>query len=241
MISMVAYLAMATQGESPSPAKLLGTMFSRYYSAKSLVGTIVLTQTVGSESGRIDSELQFERPNKLFIKQQMRTASGTIWIVTCDGKHFSYNKPRDTNSISISTGNRLVESIQTKEGKLDLGGVYAATTKSLGDRSAPLDIAISRKEDLAFLKLQWATLRNSGSTTIDGTTYWKVDGDWREYGEARVSGTFAMLVSEAGDLKSYAIRESLVVNGQTVPMLSHWEVQLSVDATPNQALFKVVL
>jgi hypothetical protein len=205
------------------------------------VGTISLTQTAGGEKGRIDTQIQYERPAKLYLKQQMLTASGSIWLVTSDGKYFSYNKPRDTNTISINAGNRLIESIINKEGKLDLGGIYAASAKSLGDRSTPLDIAIARKEDLSFLRQQWATIKLAGSVNIDGVTCWKIVGDWREYGEAMVSGVYTIVISESGDLKMFCINESLAINGQAVPLESRWDVNLTVGATPNQDLFKVVL
>lgn len=232
---LVSLIAISVLAQEPSPAKLLTDMFAKYSAAKSLVGTITLTQGTERESGTISTELAYERPAKLFIKQTRSTQSRRIWLVTSDGKHFSYGKP------DAGVGGRLVEPVSNSRRTLDLAGIYAATSASLGDRSVPLDIAISRREDLNAIRSQWATLEYAGTKELGGETVHVIEGKWREYGEAPATGKFTICIGQDSDLRVYAVTEPISVGGAVLNVVSRWDVHLKVDGKVDASLFKVVL
>ncbi len=219
-----------------SPSELISRMLQRYSSARSLTGSIVLSVTTMGQTAQARTDVQFELPSKLYLRQSRATAS---CLVTSDGKRFSYDAPKLTWH---DKGVRLVEPVSLSNGKtLAVRDIYAAATASLIDRSAPLDIAIGRREDLEFLRRQWATLRYQGKVSHDGAEVHAITGDWKEYGDApRTSGSFRMLISDSGDLKQYAVSETVDVpplGNKTV--VSVWEVSLTVNGKPNAELFRV--
>lgn len=232
LISLIAITVMA---QEPSPAKLLTDMFAKYAAAKSLSGSITLTQGTERETGQIVTELAYERPAKLYVRQSRTTQSRRVWLVTSDGKYFSYGKP------DAGVGGRLVEPVSNSRRTLDLAGIYAATSASLGDRSVPLDIAISRREDLTAIRSQWATLEYVGKKELGGETVHVIEGKWREYGEAPATGKFTICIGLDSDLRVYAVTEPISIGGAVQNVVSRWDVQLKVDARVDASVFKVVL
>jgi hypothetical protein len=237
-------LLSAPQGQQPSAAELVGKTFAHYNSAQSATGKIRMTQTMMNHSVVIDTELQFERPSKLYIKQVQSSKAGSkTWLVTSDGKNFSYDPPA---VVITRTTTRLMEAIEQNGRTLDYRDVYRAAVDSLGDRSAPLDVVIGRREDLDFFRNQLATVKYAGKERVGDTDVHVVTGDWREYGRAPVSGTYQMLITDAGELKRYARKETLAVNvggGQSLPpqdVLTIWDVDVKVNGKPDAALFKVI-
>jgi hypothetical protein len=224
-------------------APLISKMFAKYYAAKTLTGKITLTQGVDSESGKIETSLQFEKPGLLYIKQRLIASETRVWITSSDGKYFCYDMP---DRINEGKRKRLVEKqfIHDEvlgDEVLNVEDVYHVSSESLGDRSAPLDIAIARKLDLERVKGQWATLNYVGTTTYNGLTVHVINGDWRESSVKHVSGTYRMLVTDDGDLKQYSLSENVVFDSRLGPktVVSVWDVDLKVNATPDKSLFVI--
>ncbi|HZH97804.1 MAG TPA: hypothetical protein VEX38_02430 [Fimbriimonadaceae bacterium] len=243
-LSLSALSPQGGQAQQPSGSEIVGKMLAHYYGANTATGKIKLTQSMMNHSVVIETTLQFEKPSKLYIKQVQTGKSGQrTWLVTSDGKSFAYDPP----SVVISRKPiRLMEAVQQNDKTLDVRDIYRAIVESLGDRSAPLDVVIGRREDLEFLQHQLATVRYAGRDKVGETEVNVITGDWREYGAAPVSGTYQMLITDAGELKRYARKETLAVamgNGQSLPpqdVLTVWDVDVQVNGKPDPALFKVV-
>lgn len=237
-IIAVAVLLYGAQGGAPTPASLVSKMFARYYEAKTVTGTVTMKQTLGSLAIECTTELQYERPGKLYVRQRMTGAQAKSALVTADGKTFSYNTPDYLpGSENVK---RLIEKMDTAFGKLDIGDVYSAAAKSLADQSVPLDVAIGRKDDLTFRKNQWATLVYGGKVALGGESVHKVVGRYRAFQAANPSGDFEMLLSEAGDLRRYTLKSTLQADGRPLTVQATWEVRLAVGGTPDPKLFTVV-
>lgn len=228
----VAFLALAIAGQeaAPSPAQLVSKMMSRYHGAKTLGGTIHTEIEIGDAKLTIDTVLWIERPSKLYLKQS--TSPGMEFLVTADGREFSYDAPmRGIGDLSP----RLLE----YQGANDVGAVYATASMSLGERSTPLDLAISRKDDLAMLRDQWVTVEDGGSKELGGKPCRMVTGKWTSnpvYGQL---GHYAMWITPEGDLLRFEVRgPNPEVQGQTITRLH--TVDISVGATPPDGQFKVV-
>lgn len=230
--------ALALSQQAPSAASIVSKMIARYHEADSMTGTIAMQQGLGTQTVSATTVLQYERPNKLYIKQTFKGEETREVLITCDGRYFSYNTPE--NLPGSENLKRLVEAVSTQFGTLDLGGVYAASSKPLLDRSVPLDLAISRKEDLTYRRNQWATLSYVGKTTLQKESVHRITGRYRPYGEADVTGTYEMYINEAGDLRRYTLTTQIQDSGRLMTVMGSWDVNLAVNGKPDASLFRLV-
>jgi hypothetical protein len=248
----IAILALSASAapQEPTAKDLIQKMLGRYYAAKTLVGKIRLTVSTETGSASLDTVLQYERPAKLYIKQQKSVANPdpevpSTWLVTSDGNTFSYQVPNDR--YAASPGLRLVEPVHNQRVNVtqDIGSIYAASSKSIGDRSTPLDIAISARSDLAYRRDQWMNYRIQGTQQMRGKNAYLVVGDFREYAGALKSGTYRMAITADGELLQYAEEIHVAVeaghNPKSVRVMSVWDVDLQIDGKVDPALFRVVV
>lgn len=229
----------AQTAQTETPAQLVSRMIGHYYDAKSLSGTIVLTQRTGSKQATITTQLQIAAPNKVFLRQRLTAPYGqTDWLVTSDGNTFTYDPPRGIE------GKRLMESCWQNGVSFTHRNIYQAVVESLGDRSTPLDLIMGRKEDLEYRRLQWATLDKLGTTKLGEVEVTVVGGKLRDYGKAPVSGQYEMYIDGNGQLLRYMEHEAVAirVNRQDViqQVESIWDVNIVKDGAVDQTLFKVV-
>jgi hypothetical protein len=230
-------MLLAPQAEAPSA--LVSRMIAYYYDARTLSGSIVLTQRTEKNQVQIVTKLQFEKPNRFYLHQRLNAAYGQRdWLVTSDGNSFTYDPPRGVE------GTRLMESCWQNGIMFSHRNIYQAVVDSIGDRSCPLDLIIGRKEDLEFRRLQWATLDKLGEAKVGDVDATVVGGKYRDYGRAPVSGTYEMYIDASGQLRRYIERETVAVkvNRQDViqQVESVWDVSIVKDGPVDQGLFKVV-
>lgn len=239
--ALAAAFCMAQETAAPSASALVSRMLAHYSSAQSLTGTIRFTQSAQNTSVGIETVLQVERPSRLYIRQVLRSNEPAAWLVVSDGKQFSYNTPN--NLPGSENLPRLVEQVSQNGTTLDSRAIYKAGATSIGDRSAPLDIAIGHPDDLKSLTFQWATLEYRGRRKLGDEEVDVIGGRWRPYGEAPASGQFEMYILPTGELRRYAILESVSpqgANGTVFEVRSVWDVRITANGKPDPALFRVI-
>ena len=248
-IAILAVCASPVQ-EAPTTKQLIEKMLLRYYNAKTVTGKIRLTVNAEGNSASLDTAVQYERPAKLYIFQQKDVANPEPgqpwkWLVTSDGNSFSYNVPNDRYPSAPTL--RLAEPVMNPRLKFthDIGTIYAASSKSIGDRSTPLDIAIAAKTDLAYRRGQWVNYAAIGEKEIGGQHAFLVGGSYRQAAGGPVMGTYQMAITAEGDLLQYVEKSRFAIgNGggtREVWITSQWDVALAVNGAVNASLFKVIL
>ncbi len=263
----VAFVVLGHSGQAKdAPNALVSRMLARYYSAKSLTGKLSLTQSAaaGREHGETkgETDVQFERPTKLFVKQTVNSSvtKGIARIVS-DGSRFLYSLPKEDSisssskpvgweSINYATDlpsdRVLVEDVmqfnvqKSKTMPLSIGEIYNIARSGLFLRPEPLDVAIGLRSDLKKFVDQMATVEDLGEQKIGGRTVRMIGGSWREYGDAPVSGQYQIAVTSEGDLVRYTRKESLAgpPNEPPVSITTTWDVDLQIDGKVNQNLFR---
>jgi len=224
---------------NPNPAKIVSDMLMKYREAKTLVGHISLTVSDGAGKSTILTNIQFAKPSKIYIKQS-KVNDPKARVVTSDGVHFSYDLPDNPDIYVVNQ--RLIERVKNLRGEVQsVSDIYAIATAGLYDRSAALDIIMSRKEDLEFLNYQWASIEYRGKAEINGQPAHVIGGNWRPYGTAPVIGQYEFCIGEKGDLLKYLQRETYKINGVTAVATFVYDVNVTIGATPIEDLFKVVL
>src|SRR5437868_1971914 len=138
MIAILALAALAhgNQAARPKPSALVSLMLAHYNGANTMVGRLEYTQAAMDKAIHGQTDIQYERPNKLYIKQNVDQPQMTARLV-CDGNRFLYTVPQDTRQTLYALGgsnlstNELVENAaQWNDDKqatlqLDLGQIYA--------------------------------------------------------------------------------------------------------------------
>lgn len=239
-------LSAAPQTGQPTAGEVISEMFQRYYKLNSLTGTIKLTISAAAPTGTVTEEVatvvQYQQPNKLFIRQDRGAPHARTWIISSDGKSFSYDFPERYGVHSVTK--RLEEPV----GDNDVAHIYAAGSFSIGDRSAPLGIALSWTDELRRIKAEWMTFDLAGEVTYQGAKVWKITGDYRESPVGSKTGQYALLVSKAGDLLEFETQQIIATPTATgghdaehpTTLTMTWQAALNPNGTPDPSLFKVV-
>lgn len=246
-------------GSQGKAVPIVQKMLQHYADAKSLSGTINLMQEFSGNSVSIDTLLQYERPSKLYVLQKSimkfmvegnpaMQESRKQSLVTSDGTLFSYNTPADSEYYKSS--DRFIERVTPSGGnQRDLSAIYGIVGSSLLDKSAPLDILISRNEDLKRHRAEWLTFVLKGKAEVGGATCDVIEGNWIDRPGSPMKGLFQMAISPDGDLKKYVIRANFPVGvdkafAQSGPqnqiLTSVWLISVKVGGSVDNSLFSVV-
>jgi hypothetical protein len=238
--------AVQTPAATPNAATAISNMMALYSNAQTISGTIEQTQSADNVTTKIITRLQLDRKGrKLFLRQDKPSGfnAGT-YIITADGNRFSY--PPTYEMMDRANANRaamrVLEPMFLNDGTiLTEKDAYVAGTKSIPDRSAAIDIAISRTEDLKFIRMQLATLEFIRTDKVGEETVNVFGGKWRPFGEP--TGTYEMWVDSKNSLRRYATKESisLAPNTPVVTVITVWSVNLMINPpTLDESLFKVI-
>ncbi|MBX3119176.1 MAG: hypothetical protein KF784_08935 [Fimbriimonadaceae bacterium] len=220
-----------------SPSELLSKMFAHYASAKTLSGRITLTTTAMNQSGKIVTDVQYEYPNKIYIRQQKNVGNARSWLLVSDGKAFSYDAP---DLPFVKEDQRLAERTKTLGKDFGVKEIYGIGAVNLGDRSTALDILISRNEDLKIATQQWQTVVYKGMIEYKEEKVHVVTGDWRLNQATPSTGQYRFYLTDQGELKQFAKTEKVgSTTGQSVDVLFVWEVEAEVNGKVDQSYFRI--
>jgi hypothetical protein len=230
-------------------------MLARYANAQTLTGSYVWIQSAGSVSIKQSTQIQFERPGKLYLLQTRDKPQPGQRLVISDGKLFVYDVPAGLSVGDKNKDERLAEHMDVYGKVMTIKDVYNAASSSIFDRSVPLDVAISRLEDLRFDRDQWITLSDAGMADVAGQQGHKITGPWRPIGYVldnqgnptpeRPAGAFSMVIDDDGDLLYYSVTQTVTLrasDGHVMPpqeVTTAYEVHFTVGGKPDPSLFTV--
>jgi len=241
--ALVAFAALAQGQNRAKPADLVSRMMDHYSQANTLSGKFTYVQTAAGYSAKGETRVQFERPNKIYVMQQMdghdddMKPTKLMARIVSNGSRFLYSVPKKFDM----PYQELRESVQQNRQVLDLGEIYNIGGSGLIIKPAPLDIAIGRLADLKTFRSQIVSLEDQGDETINGTQAHLVGGDWREYDSAPPSAKYQMAITDAGDLLRYTMSEKVAdPSGKMAPIevVTTWTMDVKVNGPVDEALFK---
>ncbi len=126
MLLMAQNAQTATQTAVPAAPKadagvLISKAFARYDAAQTVSGTIRLIQEAKGISVQIDTELQYERPSKIYLRQVKGGSDPQQSLLVSDGIKFSFDKPLEALGPA-----RFTEDVTQKGRQQSVGDLYAA-------------------------------------------------------------------------------------------------------------------
>jgi len=224
--------------DKTTAAQIMSKVFSRYADAQTAVGTVKMTQTALDVTLNIDTELQFDRPGKIYLHQTRNGTHARQWLLTSNGKVFSYDRPDEKLG-----RDRYQEWVNQNGVEQKIGDLYMASEHSLGELNAILDVAISQPGRLKLLMRQWATLTYKGRVTLNGDLVQKITGEYRENPNGPANGQFEIYVSEAGDFLRYVVYQRFVFPNQTkepIDVKTVWDSSIKLGVKTDENLYRVV-
>lgn len=236
---MLTYTLAFCMALDPEPAsKTVSAMINALYAAKSMTGQIDFVQSASGIQATVSTTFQYQSPSLIYIRQVRRSNDPAEALVTSNGTHFSYNFPKEP--FQPMNKDRLIETVAQQGKMLTYRDIYVASSAGLLDRCVPLDLAIGRIEDLKYARNQWASMDWIQSTP-DANGLREIGGQYRQYGDAPVSGKYEIWVDKDNNLRRYVVREVYAFAGQSMgEVVSTWNAKLNIDAKPDANLFKLV-
>ena len=218
---------------------LISKVLAHYYKAKKLSGTILLTTVAGGVTGTLKTYIQFDDPSKLYIRQDLSTAnSGGTWKIVSDGVRFSY--PLPDSQLGSQNRKNLVEPVSSNGDVRSFRDIYSIGGGGLKDRSAPLDLAIGRFEDLKQFKGHLATHQMVGTVELRGKQCQVVEGDWSVVRGVPSESKYRLMATVEGELMRYEIIDH-VINPQNsstmIDIRQVWDVDLHLDGETREDLY----
>jgi hypothetical protein len=233
--------------QGPSGAALISKMFAYYASATTMTGAIHLTQQAQSISVTLDTSLAYKAPSKLYVRQSLGGSDPRVWLITSDGKSFTYDYPNNVRFGSDKREpGRLLEAVSPSSSiHQTYEQIFHASVFSLGDVAIPELLSIAGKDELQAIKDMIGTISYMGKDKVADQTVNVVGGAWKAGPRAPVGGQYKMFITEDGQLKRYVQTEIVSLKMSAAQMqpqqvISTWDVDLHVNATPDESLFKVV-
>lgn len=227
-----------TSKPTVSANTLISKAMSRYYDAKSLRGTIQLVQEAKGVSVGILTQIQFDQPGTIYLHQEQGGSQPAQFTLISDGKTFSYDRPGQ------SLGpRRFVEDVTQHGYSQTFREMYAASVRSILDRSPALDFVIARREDLQAVRERIGAREVSGTVQIaEGKTAYVVSCNWHDIPGEDATGKIQFYIGAEGDLyrivrtQRYRVADKMA---ETLVITSTWNLDIAVNAPTNAALYKV--
>lgn len=260
----IALILAGRQTPVMSSREVIGNCLKKYAGANSGIGEFVMNQSASGKKVSIKTELQFERPSKVFIHQSSASVDPNDWLVVSDGVQFGYDVPGGRTAAR----HRLFEpiasspSINGERKVLKVHSIYLASKRSLGDVPNPfLEFITQSADEDQSLKGYLARLKKvdpepKEKELVDGTTGYSISGtmwfgdqlkdaDGKPVDQYESIGRYEMQISKDFDLVSMKTVETLAITDKAsnlptqINIVTTWAGKIQLNSKPADSIFKV--
>ncbi|MEZ5162829.1 MAG: hypothetical protein R2688_03565 [Fimbriimonadaceae bacterium] len=235
-IALATVLLANSAPQQSKAGQLISDCMAHYHNKLHAAGEILLTAGVGNERVQFKTTVQYVRPNKLYIYQNVVGKNKSALIVS-DGKLLRYPNPKPQFA-----DQPVFESVKQRDGHLmTVDEMYGVSSQFLLDRSVPLEFVMNRNDDLVLFTKLATNLKYEGEAVLRGNNVDMVSGGVRSNPGASVVGTFKMYIGKSGELLRYERSEVMQVDGKKINAAYAWDVNVVLDNKQalNDKLFRV--
>lgn len=181
MTALFAAIMLAgTKAQAPSSSEIISKVLAKYAAANSGTAEILMNQTGGTKKLSIKTELQFERPSKLYIHQSSETLAPGDWLIVSDGNNFGYDAPFSGQRKRLFEPVASADPVNGGKRVLKTQAIFVAGKRSLGDTTNPfLEFLTQSEGDTASIKgfmVRLFKINAATEKTIDGNAVWSIGG-----------------------------------------------------------------
>lgn len=243
MLAAIGFAQQSTTPQAQDAGSVISSMLMRYYQAQTLKTTIVHTVSALGKSQTIQTDLQFDRPSLLSIRQVRSEPDANVWIAASDGKAFSYPVPIGI-VLGTDQSKTIVEPVKNALGQdQSVQDLLQAAADSFPDFTDPLLIMAGWKDAQKVMIARWSNLQLQTITDKNGVKDWAITGIYTNSPVSPIKGTFTMIISPDYDLLSLEIKRSYAAPGigsnQAVATVDTWICQTTLNGTVDQTLFHI--
>lgn len=260
----IALILAGRQTPVMSSREVITKCLSKYAEAGSGIGEFVMNQSASGKKVSIKTELQFERPSKVFIHQSSASVDPNDWLVVSDGVQFGYDVPgaRTTSRRRLFEPIASSPSINGERKVLKIHSIYLASKRSLGDVPNPfLEFITQSAGENQSLKGYLARLKKvepepKEKELVDGTTGYSISGtmwfgdqlkdaDGKPIDQYDSTGRYEMQISKDFDLVSMKTIETLSITDKAsnlptvINIVTIWSGKIQLNSKPADSIFKV--
>lgn len=230
MTTLFAAAAILGAQEAPTQWKgpdLVSRMLTTYHNRRSADGTITLVITAANQGIRVNTQLSYLMPSRLYLNQRSEGRTPRSALVISDGKQFMYPAPRTSRVLNQSPF--VYERVESANGKLQLvGDIYGAASSSLVDRSIPLDIVINRRSDLEYMALLLTNLRYTGKKAAGSVEWHTVEGNIRLSPADPPSNRCRFWIDDEFHLRRFETEETYKADDGVTNITTVWRWDLNI-------------
>lgn len=264
MTALTFALILAGHQAPMKSGEIISKCLAKYAGSLSGVGEFMMTQSANGKKVSIKTELQFERPSKMYLHQSSPTVEPNDWLVVSDGNQFGYDVPGSRKSAR----RRLFEPIASAPGVngerkvLQVHGIYLASKRSLGDVPNPfLEFITQSAAENQSLKGYLSRLKKiepepKEKELVDGTTGYSISGtmwfgdqlkdqDGKFLEQYESVGRYEMQISKSFELVSMKTVETMAITDKAsnlptqINIVTTWAGKMQLDVKPEATIFKV--
>lgn len=228
-----------TAQDTPKPGDLISKMLAKYASANTIVADITLTAQDMAGSVSLTTNVQLDRKaSHLYIRQNKLAGNKQQWLTIIDGKHYAYDLAEDV--VGWQPGKRFEEVMGPETPTKTYQDAYAVAAAGLGDRSAPLDIIVSRQTDLKYLIVRWVSIKYSGRAKISDQDVNVITGKLTMAQGGQTSGEFEMDLNDNNELVRYVVKQKMDIPGRgPQPVAMTWICKIDTSTPPDPSVFVI--
>jgi hypothetical protein len=261
----IALMLAGQQAPAMKSGEIISKCLAKYAEANTGIGEFVMSQTAAGKKISIKTDLQFERPSKVFIHQFSDNVEPNDWLVVSDGNQFGYDVPGNRNGVARR---RLFEPVLSPPGPngdrriLKIHNIYMASKRSLGDVPNPfLEFITQGSGENVSLKGYLARLKKvdpepKEKEGADGTPVYSISGqmwfgdplkdaDGKVTDQYESLGRYEMQISKSFDLVSMKTIENMAITDKSnnlptqINIVTTWTGKVQLNQKPADAIFKV--
>ncbi|MFM9873651.1 MAG: hypothetical protein ACKVQS_09335 [Fimbriimonadaceae bacterium] len=230
MTSIALAIAYTATTLTPGPAQILSEAMEHYYNAGNMSGTISTTLSEGTVVQKIQTQLQFSSPDRLYFEQTPASDPSAKILAISNGTHLVYPSPEEFDSRVTKRPYFVEPIIQKNGGLMTIQTMYSIFSRAVVDRSIPLEIAIGRDKDLQVIARLLSNFSDGGVRSYNGEDVNVVlcDVVHQVGSEFKLKGAF--FINDKRDIRYFKVfgimKDS---NKKSVEFTAEWIVNLEVN------------
>ncbi len=237
--------ALPAQTPEVTAGSLISKMLLTYNNARTAQGRITTKQSAKNVTIETLTEIAMQHTGRLLIRQTRSGTDGGKYLAMADGEYFAYDRPK-----GVLGKPRFVEPQFNYGRPMTLREVYMVVAQALAEKSPPLDIIVSRRDDLEGLRNKWGKkFEITGKAEIRGQNAYVVRGTFLPFAELKNAvgekpqGVVEMSITEDGQLLKYVELANYVVPAATQELIAvrtEWDLDVKLNGEIDPAVFSPV-